>query len=431
MSSVIGSATHDVSSVVIANCYPDDNRGSAALNDAACVIAARAFPGARIALVSAGRSDGGRASFRHSLRDHPTVQVLPPLLRPTARGGLREAAAVATGLLWQAFPSRIPTTGTASALRTADIVLSRGGYVLFDAGFIRWWMGPYLMMLPFRLAHRLGTPTWTLPTSVIPPRGVSGALMLRHILRTFDGVAVRDPWAQQAAVELGGRRVRLYTDTAFVLSPPSPGEVDDALLRYRLKGHRFGVLTTRHDLVEPSVDRRKRELQAAAIRDLLARGEIDRVLVTDQTVGPELREQPSARELRGMIGDRALPLDGDFSHRDLMSLYARADVLLTQHLHSFIFATMTGTPALVFSTDGAKVEGLVAGLGLPSWLVINARVDDAREVKARLARLRSSRIDITKQMLAAAIEARGSIERLIRDLEALNGTVLRGRQPPR
>src|SRR3569832_1513560 len=169
--------------VVIANCYPDDNRGSAALNDAACLIAERAFPGAAIALISAARGACAmtgaalRAPFRHSLAAHPRVAVLPPVL-----------------------PTR----------RAADLVLSRGGYLLADPGGLRWRLNPYLLMLPNRLAHRLGKPTWTLPTSVIPARGWVGDLALRHLVRSFDRLALRDPKARAAAVALGGRNVAVY-----------------------------------------------------------------------------------------------------------------------------------------------------------------------------------------------------------------------------
>jgi len=412
--------------VVIANCYPDDNRGSAALNDAACLIAERAFPGAAIALISAARGACAmtgaalRAPFRHSLAAHPRVAVLPPVLQTRRAAGLAEAGAVARGLLWQLAPARLGHGAAMTALRGADVVLSRGGYLLADPGGLRWWLNPYLLMLPNRLAHRLGKPTWTLPTSVIPARGWVGDLALRHLVRSFDRLALRDPKARAAAVALGGRNVAVYDDTVFILDVPDAAAIDAAVRRQRLAGRRFAVVTTRN-WGAPEMDARKRGLQAAVMRDLLDRAQIDRVLVAAQTVGPDLDERASARALLAQLGsDRAQLLEGDFSHQELMAIYGAADVVVTQHLHSFIFAAMMGTPALALSVDGHKIEGLVAGLGLPAWMVVDAAADGPTEVIDRVNRLRRGRDAVAGELRRAAAKARASVHGYSRELAAVN-----------
>src|SRR3569623_136098 len=102
--------------VVIANCYPDDTRGSAAQTDGACAMTGAAL----------------RAPFRHSLAAHPRVAGLPPVLQTRRAAGLAEAGAVARGLLWQLAPARLGNGAAMPALRGADVVLSRGGYLLAD-----------------------------------------------------------------------------------------------------------------------------------------------------------------------------------------------------------------------------------------------------------------------------------------------------------
>lgn len=410
---------------MIANCYPDDNRGSAALNDAACAVAERAFPGASLSIVSAARGASARDDssltfpFRHSLAAHPGVQVLPPLLPTRRAGGMAEAAAVARGLLWQLAPWRLGSGPTMAALRAADAVLSRGGYLLADPGGLRWWLNPYLLLLPNRLAHRLGKPTWTLPTSVIPAATVLGGLAMRHLIRSFDRLAVRDPRARPVAAALGGRDVRVYDDTVFILDVPDRAAVAAAVARQGLTGQRFAVATTRH-WGSPAADARKRALQAATLRALLERREIDRVLVAAQTVGPDLDERPTARALLDQLppGQGQL-IAGDFSHRELMALYGGADVVVTQHLHSFIFAAMMGTPALVLSVDGHKVEGLVAGLGLPGWMVVDPAREGAATVVERVDRLRRTRAAVSADLHQASAKARASVLRFAQELGAL------------
>lgn len=412
--------------VVIANCYPDDNRGSAALNDAACAIAESAFPGASVAIISAAREafamagDALRAPFRHSLSTHPRVQVLPPVLQTRRAAGLAEAGAVGQGLLWQLAPSWLGHGPTMAALRVADVVLSRGGYLLADPGGLRWWLNPYLLMLPNRLAHRLGKPTWTLPTSVIPARTIVGKLALRHLIRSFDRLTLRDPKARAAAAALGGRNIGVYDDTVFMLDRPARSAIDAAVARQGLTGQRFAVATTRTG-GSPLVDARKRALQVATMRALLDRGEIDRVLVVAQTVGPDLDERPSARALLAdLASDKARLIEGDFSHQELMALYGAADVVVTQHLHSFIFAAMMGTPALALSVDGHKIEGLVQGLGLPDWMVVDPAGVAPSAVIERVNRLRGTRAEVGAELRRAGEKARASVQGFVRELHALD-----------
>ena len=410
--------------IVIANCYPDDNRGSAALNDAACVIAASAFPGASISIISAARDAASmtgaalRAPFRHSLAGHPDVQVLPPVLQTRRPAGLAEARAVGRGLLWQVAPGWLGRGHAMTALREADLVLSRGGYLLADPGGLRWWLNPYLLMLPCRLGHRLGKPTWTLPTSVIPARTLVGKMALRHLLRSFDRLALRDPRARPAAEALGGRNIDVYDDTVFILEPPTSSEIDAAVARQGLAGRRFAVVTTRN-WGSAAIDAAKRALQVAAMRALLSGGEIDRVLVVAQTVGADLDERPSARALLAELAtEKARLMEGDFSHKELMALYGAADVVVTQHLHSFIFAAMMGTPALVISVDGYKVEGLVEGLGLPAWMVVDAAAHGAPEIIARVGRLRGGRELVAAGLRRASDKARASVRQFAGELAA-------------
>lgn len=102
-----------------------------------------------------------------------------------------------------------------------------------------------------------------------------------------------------------------------------------------------------------------------------------------------------------------------------MALYRAADVVVTQHLHSFIFAAMMGTPSLVISVDGHKVEGLVDGLGLPGWMVIDAASDGPATLVDRVRRLRRTRAAVTADLRQASAKARASVLGFARDLAAL------------
>jgi len=92
---------------------------------------------------------------------------------------------------------------------------------------------------------------------------------------------------------------------------------------------------------------------------------------------------------------------------------------MTQHLHSFIFAAMVGTPGLLISVDGYKVEGLVEGLGLPGWMVVDAASAGPATVIDRVNRLRQTRAAVSADLLRASAKARASVVQFARDLATL------------
>jgi polysaccharide pyruvyl transferase WcaK-like protein len=410
-----------VTRVVIAACEPDDNRGTAALKDASCAILARAFPRADIALISVRGLAHTAAAYRHSMKAHPNVKILPPLLAQGRPDLIAAAARALVEMFWYAAPWALPTTDTGKTLRTADVVIALGGYMLRDQDDVHSWLVHSQSFLPVFIGRRLARPTFILPTSVVEPRTRIGRWALGRLARAFDGLAARDPRSLQTARMLGAHRVALYPDVAFALTPPSLEDARDTQHRFGLSEGRYALFTTRnlHDVD----DTRKVAIQAAVARRLLADRAIDCAFVYAQTVGPDLDETSSARRLVEAIGPGARLLDGDFSHRDLMSLCAGADLVFSQHLHSFIFSTLVGTPALAFSTDGHKIEGVVEGLGLPDWLVLDVR-SSARppltetDAGARVARLRSARGEISARMADGVKAAREGIDRLVTDLAA-------------
>jgi hypothetical protein len=107
-------------------------------------------------------------------------------------------------------------------------------------------------------------------------------------------------------------------------------------------------------------------------------------------------------------------MEGDFSHRDLMALYRAANVVVTEHPHSFIFAAMVGTPGLVMSVDGHEVDGVA----LPEWVVIDSATDGAATVLERVCRLRR-RTAVSADLRRASAKARAFLLGFAGELAAL------------
>jgi polysaccharide pyruvyl transferase WcaK-like protein len=215
---------------------------------------------------------------------------------------------------------------------------------------------------------------------------------------------------------MGIPNVKTYSDSVFALTGATPAEIADVRKAFGVEGAKYMVLTARK-LGGLAGDEQKLALQATAARDLLSDGTVDTCLVIRQTGGSN-GDLAMIQRLAAAIGRGARVCDWDYSHRDLMSLYAGACLVLTQHLHSFIFSVLSGTPCLVMSTTTNKVQGLVQGLALPDWLVLGKEMSGT-EVTQSLRRAVAETPGLGVRMANARREAQESLVRFEVDLQAL------------
>lgn len=396
--------------VVISNAYGDDNRGSAALNAAAILTAMKLGPNVEVHIVSVMPARTMAESFRHTMAAFPDIHLHAPPIPYSERwlGGVRTAIQQAMLLL---LPKRRQLPSALAAIRGADLVVSRGGYVLYGRGSLRGNLALFSSLFPVLYAQRVGKPRATMPTSIGPLGSRRfDRLVLGYILRRSGTVIARDPKSKSAARELGVHESCLVEtpDSVFLLSWPLA----------RPDSREYAVVTERtaSRTLLPAT-----ELLAHVGNVLLETGAVKNIIGAPQVHGMYSDVAATAAvisRISSRYPGRAELIETDLSVEELLAVYSSATVTISHHLHACVLSMITGTPAVAISTDGAKIEGLYESLGLPaSWVVrpnsdpdaVVATVVDAmgrsKDVVAAVSRARRIlEVELAEKLTAAIRE---------------------------
>ena len=340
--------------VVVCNVFPDDNKGGCAITQQTIEWVKSVFPRRPVFLVpveQSGTLDVRR--YRFTLRRHPETRIL--------RSPIHTDGTVLTTsiMVLRSFRLLWGWPGTSAFERTvssAQLVVSKGGYVFVERETLRGLLGLWFTAFPLIYAVRRKVPTVALCTTVGPYRRAVSRILCRWILKQVDVVVTRDPISTEEAKRLGCRVVRQVPDIAWTFDgaraaadsrPPAQsnekygivvlsGEtaaLDDVFL------HRVDDLSQRL-LNERVVDRLFVVLQSHE----------DRAITTRYVVQ---REDP-----------RLTPITDDLAPEELMGMYRGAEFLIGRRLHAGVFALLMGVPVVLFSTDGLKAHGVMRELGM-------------------------------------------------------------------
>jgi polysaccharide pyruvyl transferase WcaK-like protein len=177
---------------------------------------------------------------------------------------------------------------------------------------------------------------------------------------------VRDSLSAQASLELGVSpdRITELPDSVFSYPAPAAENVEALRARYGLEAA-FGVLVMRG--LGGHASRALETALERAGRHLLDRQLVQGLAVVVQVTG----DASASRSLFGRLPpDRTVFIDDRLTPEELIALFASATIVCTGRLHSAIFATISGTPAISVGIDGTKNEGIYRSIGLPeAWVL--------------------------------------------------------------
>ena len=378
-------------SVVITNVLPDDNRGGCALTLAAIDFVRASWPGARITLLSVGSGEPSTA-FRHTLRRHPDVAVVPPLF-PANQQPLARAVALTCSLMMVAFGWRIRGSGvsveTWRALRGADVVLSRGG-VIFKLRSRHWGhlLTFWFTTLPIQLATTWRKPVVLLGAQIGPfPRRIAARLVGRTLGRAMV-VNTRGPLSSRAATECAGkaRPPDESPDSVLRLRPASPdfSTADRLLAALGLDaGTRFVAITTAGDRSASALENTTR-FMAELVRRLVDTHEVEVIVLTLQVGGGRDSDLTACEKLERAVldeGIRVVTIYDDVDPLVLAAIYGRSRAVIASRMHAAVLGLCAGVPSFpVVLEDHYRKEDVYAGLGLREWVLDPfAGVDRAAE----------------------------------------------------
>jgi polysaccharide pyruvyl transferase WcaK-like protein len=380
-------------SVVVCNVFPDDNKGGCAITVQTIAWLKRTFPARPVVIVPvepSGRYERDR--FRFTLERHPDVRILRSPIRTD--GTVRTTLTMLVRSLAMLLRARRRGGEFERTIAGAAVVVSKGGYVFVERDTLRSLLALWFTAFPLIYAGRANVPTIALCTTVGPFRRILSRRLSRWILGRVDAVVTRDPISTAEARALGRADVVECPDIVLTFDreriAPGPSGNDG-----RPMGT-YGVLvlsgeTKAQDEVFLA---RMSELSKRILND----GLVDRLMVPLQSLEDK---GITTRFLACLDDPRCAFLHGDLSPEELMGLYRDARFLIGRRLHGGLFAMLSGTPAILFATDGVKANGVMGALGYagrvapyPAFSVdevyrllvdiLDRGPDERREISARI-----------------------------------------------
>lgn len=266
-----------------------------------------------------------------------------------------------------AFDTASDRRGLVRHLWRCDVVVFGGGNILKELyrSVGRWRYATLTMVLAVVLLARLARkPVMMANVGIGPVESAPGRLLVTAILRLVWLISVRDEGSYRFALSVGcpPRKVRLVPDAVWARDAGSlgrqvdPGPVPDRPLRIAVN-------------LNKDVDAAD-EWDGFLDRLVLALGELAETRPVEFHALPMQCGFKAGTDLEVLeqVLDRVgapVYVHAPADHRQVASLIADCDVVLSERLHAIILAVVVGRPVVALPYD-VKVRELVAQLGIES-----------------------------------------------------------------
>ena len=211
------------------------------------------------------------------------------------------------------------------------------------------------------IARAKGVPTMTWALGVGPLTTEGGRAEASLFFTAVDRVTVRDAESASLARELGVADPTIVADPAFLLDPARDDPIDADIEDLPISGSMRVVASVRHwgddewmDPLAEALDRLVEERGADII--FLPFQHSGRGLANDLLVSTRVAARMKHRANRAVLGTELSP-------SETLAAVATADLVIGMRLHSVVFASVAGVPAVALAYD-PKVRLAMEGLGL-------------------------------------------------------------------
>jgi colanic acid/amylovoran biosynthesis protein len=367
---------------VITHAYSDHEKGDLAIVVGTANALREVFPGIRLRVQYLVRRAPVSvfASHTQALRARGIEVEEGVLPSPHVEGevsGLSGDLRAATRLVADAVRTSVAlaesrmgpvATQAIETLRQADLVIAKGGHYLYnDQGGIRGTAYLTRLLGSIHVANRMASKSVLLGHSIGPVVGRSMRRLFARVLNRSYRVYARERYSLSWVRQLGVQQAEYCPDPAFLLEPtPSP---------VRLKGDYLGVTVAHQPLAS---ELRAGRLEgyvtnlANALSEITLRTGLKVVLIP-QVLTPmygksdmALSDRVAERVVNG--GAVAEVMRTDLTPEELIDLYGQCQVVIGTRLHSCIFSSIGGTPAIGIEFHGHKTRGVMTELGTGEWV---------------------------------------------------------------
>lgn len=363
--------------LVVINAYVRENAGDAALLSVLLTHLKKAFPKAHLAI--AGMEDPtARTEFEGvanigSIRHYTSIESLSLPHRL-----LRRLVVFVVGGLWFRGPKNVwvvlnrvlpgEIRAEVNAIYAADAVVSLGGGYLNGKNNLGGDLNVYYLLLPVRLAERLGKPVIFAPQSYGPFGNAHQARWARTALNKTDLIMVREQTSMEILTKLGVRPELLHktVDSGFAFQV---ADQPDAISRFNIgKNVKVVGMTARRWLSQKQQTVYEKAL--AKTIDYIHTHYKMRVMLIPQVTSPFQADDDRIVEKR-IAGycQKATPIVVDelLSHTTLKAMYSKLDYLIGTRFHSVIFGLISGVPSIAIEYEH-KTGGIMHDLKMDDWV---------------------------------------------------------------
>jgi len=377
----------------ILNMSDDSNKGDLAILESTVWLARKYLPKCKIEVLNVDNIDSINCSIKHSGRfkhlraldiNHHTSFL------PHVFAGRRKREAILFGFktlgisLWilaAVFIFRehasflIPKKHRKafSAIRSADIVILKGGSYLYSYGGVKNLLFLYRMVLTSIMSIWLGKKVVALGHSIGPVTDRASQLLLTYCLKRFHKVVARENISYRYVLDklkIDGGKVQLMPDMAFWRqSYPESGHQYQYLRQIleaegadsgRLHKLKIGLTVRPWKFPLHRNPQEQFKNYVSSVVSVIERLHVEygaTVFIMPHTRSDMVLGQQIAEKAKGAY---PILLQGDYSTSVLRELYGMMDLFIGTRIHSDIFALTAGTPVVAIAYEIPKGFGIVS-----------------------------------------------------------------------
>lgn len=425
--------------VAVTHCYTDQNKGDAAIIQSTIQLLRASDPSLIINLYSTFGPDDPRFATEHEFIKPMANALYPAILyNPEKIKWLPHEASRGIAFLVALFQSlmllvtvhpawvRLFARGRRAegivALAKADLIISKGGsYLTSQNTSLRQAISLATMLYPFLFAIRYRRPCIIFSQSLGPVNGWWNRFLFDRILRNIDKIYVREHLCieKYASVrKLSDKTdMEVIPDTAFFFQVPEESWVGsnaylETIAAFDNKRLKIGITIVDHAFKYIAKQSDRERHHAAYVESIVGlirhlRDQYDaQIHIFPQVMVGNSHKGHSDVRLSQDISDM-FTRDGtsnvafhryDYSPLELRLLYSRMDAFVGTRLHSVIFATSTGCPAINISYHGTKSQGIFGDLAVMRDNVLQIDTITTDELIAKVDSMLANRIALRSEL---------------------------------
>lgn len=259
------------------------------------------------------------------------------------------------------------------AIRSADIIILKGGNHLFSYGGLKQFLFLYRMVLSSIISIRLGKKVIALGHSIGPVHGRICRILVRYCLSHFYKILVREDISLRYVTEklrFDKDRIQVIPDFAFWTENSADNQQESTDLRsilenecvsnFSLDRPRVGLTVRRWHFPRQDHPKERFNNYIATIVSVIKR--LHKEYAAKVFIMPHVHLDIELGEIIAEKAKEAGPvvLKGDYSTSVLRRIYSEMDLFVGTRIHSNIFALSGGTPVIAIAYQIPKGFGIIS-----------------------------------------------------------------------